>query len=170
MYHIDPVKINNLLLESTKVMESGLPDNIQISIRPRKPGYNYRKFTFRGMDSSITFEIQVNVTSSTHKEFFNLPTQDYLVVVSFYDESSMQNIWLQELRKDLNNINSQFRYDVKAGVWKNHPNGKPKWTALGFALRQSSFGDNSNTYGNLMRDFLLVSYEPVCRAYQVSRS
>lgn len=170
MYHIDPEYLNKILINSTNKLLSGLPDHIRDSIRPNKPGYNFRKFTFRGMDSLISFEIQVNVTSLTHKEFYNLPTEDYLVVISFYDESSMQNIWLRELTKDLKNINSQFLYDVKAGIWNTHPNGKPKWTALGFAIRQSLFGDNTDKYGNLMRDFLTVSYAAVLRAYHVSRS
>ena len=54
---------------------------------------NFIKITFPSL-SNISFEIQVNIKSKTHKKFFGLDCSE---VFAFYDKSPFRTNWIREV-------------------------------------------------------------------------
>ncbi len=110
--------------------------------------------------SNIIFEIQVNITSKTHKDFYG---SDCSEVFAFYDKSPFRTNWIRQVSFFKDEISSQLDRELKADTWNDN------WTTLGFCLDINELGETPEQYARLAGHFIQAAYVPISIAYQKSR-
>ena len=121
---------------------------------------NFIKITFPSL-SNISFEIQVNIISKTHKTFYG---SDCSEVFAFYDKSPFRTNWIREVSLFKYVISSQLDRELEAGKWNEN------WTTLGFCLDINELDKNPEQYARLSGYFIQAAYVPISLAYQHSRN
>ena len=141
------------------ILRANLPPGLR-KFHTSEKKRNFIKITFPKL-IKITFEIQVNITSKTHKDFYE---SDCSEVFAFYDESPFRTNWIREVSIFKDVISSQLDRELKAGIWNEN------WTTLGFCLDINELDKNPEQYARLAGYFIQAAYVPVSIAYQKSRN
>ena len=156
---ISPEEYASFFGDVETILQEILPPGLR-QFHTSEKDRNFIKITFPSL-SSISFEIQVNIISKTHKDFYG---SDCSEVFAFYDESPFRTNWIREVSIFKDVISSQLDRELKADKW----NGK--WTTLGFCLDSNELDKNPDQYARLTGYFIQAAYVPVSIAYQYSRN
>jgi len=140
------------------ILQEILPPGLR-QLHTSEKDRNFIKITFPSL-SNISFEIQINIKSIPHKNFYG---KDCSEVFAFYDKSPFRTNWIREVSLFKGVISSQLDRELKAGIWNE------KWTTLGFCLDINELGKNPEQYARLAGYFIQAAYVPISIAYQKSR-